>query len=68
MEETMNGVQTAETAGATESAGAENSTQTQNNGTQTFDDMLKQFMADSDSKISSIKQYSDHRTKSKRRQ
>ncbi len=35
---------------------------------QTFDDMLKQFMADSDSKISSIKQYSDHRTKSKRRQ
>ena len=28
----------------------------------------KQFMADSDSKISSIKQYSDHRTKSKRRQ
>ena len=35
---------------------------------QTFDDMLKQFMADSDSKISSIKQYSDHRTKNKRRQ
>lgn len=34
---------------------------------QTFDDMLKQFMADSDSKISSIKQYSDHRTKNKRR-
>ena len=36
--------------------------------TKSFDDMLKQFMADSDSKISSIKQYSDHRTKSKRRQ
>jgi S1 RNA binding domain protein len=35
---------------------------------QTFDDMLKQFMADSDSKISSIKQYSDHRTKRGRRQ
>ena len=35
---------------------------------QSFDDMLKAFMADSDSKISSIKQYSDHRTKSKRRQ
>ncbi len=35
---------------------------------QTFDDMLKQFMADSDSKISSIKQYSDHRTRGKRRQ
>lgn len=35
---------------------------------QSFDDMLKQFMADSDSKISSIKQYSEHRTKNKRRQ
>jgi len=35
---------------------------------QSFDDMLKQFMQDSDSKISSIRQYSDHRTKSKRRQ
>jgi S1 RNA binding domain protein len=35
---------------------------------QSFDDMLKQFMADSDSKISSIKQYSDHRTKRGRRQ
>ncbi len=35
---------------------------------QSFDDMLKAFMADSDSKISSIKQYSEHRTKSKRRQ
>lgn len=34
---------------------------------QSFDDMLKQFMADSDSKISSIKAYSDHRTKNKRR-
>ncbi len=34
---------------------------------QTFDDMLKAFMADSDSKISSIKQYSEHRTKKGRR-
>ena len=33
---------------------------------QTFDDMLKQFMADSDSKLSSVRQYSDHRTKRKR--
>ena len=33
---------------------------------QSFDDMLKRFMADSDSKISSIR--ADHRTKSKRRQ
>ena len=34
---------------------------------QSFDDMLKAFMADSDSKISSIKQYSEHRTKRGRR-
>ncbi len=34
---------------------------------QSFDDMLKQFMADSDSKISSIKQYSDRRSKTRRR-
>ena len=34
---------------------------------QSFDDMLKQFMADSDSKISGIKQYSDHKTKNRRR-
>lgn len=34
---------------------------------QSFDDMLKQFMADSDSKISGLKQYSDRRTKNRRR-
>ena len=34
---------------------------------QTFDDMLKQFMVDSDSKISGIKQYSDRKTKNRRR-
>lgn len=45
-----------------------NSSGTGSREPQSFDDMLKQFMADSDSKISSIKQYSDHRTKSKRRQ
>ena len=28
---------------------------------------LKQFMSESDSKISSIRQYSDHRTRSRRR-
>ena len=33
---------------------------------QTFDDMLKQFMADSDSKLSDLRQYSDHRTRRKR--
>lgn len=33
---------------------------------QTFDDMLKQFMADSDSKLSSVRQYSDHRSKRRR--
>ena len=34
---------------------------------QLFEERLKQFMTESDSKISSIKQYSDHRTKSRRR-
>jgi len=34
---------------------------------QSFDDMLKRFMADSDSKISGIRQYSDHKTKTRRR-
>lgn len=32
-----------------------------------FDDMLKQFMSESDSKISSLRQYSDRKTKSRRR-
>ena len=34
---------------------------------QLFEERLKAFMSESDSKISSIKQYSDHRTKSRRR-
>ncbi len=34
---------------------------------QLFEEKLKQFMSESDSKISSIKQYSDHRTKNRRR-
>ena len=34
---------------------------------QLFEEKLKQFMTESDSKISSIRQYSDHRTKSRRR-
>ncbi len=34
---------------------------------QLFEKRLKQFMSESDSKISSIRQYSDHRTKSRRR-
>ena len=34
---------------------------------QTFEEKLMQFMTESDSKISSIKQYSEHRTKSRRR-
>lgn len=38
-----------------------------NGGSQSFDDMLKRFMADSDSKISGLKQYSDHKTKTRRR-
>ena len=34
---------------------------------QLFEEKLKQFMSESDSKISSIRRYSDHRTKSRRR-
>ena len=34
---------------------------------QLFEEKLKAFMSESDSKISSIKQYSDHRTKGSRR-
>ncbi len=34
---------------------------------QIFEEKLKAFMSESDSKISSIRQYSDHRTKSRRR-
>ena len=34
---------------------------------QTFEDKLKAFMADSDSKLSTIRQYSEHKTKSPRR-
>lgn len=34
---------------------------------QLFEERLKQFMSESDSKISTIRQYSDHRTKSRRR-
>ena len=34
---------------------------------QLFEEKLKQFMSESDSKISSLRQYTDHRTKSRRR-
>ena len=34
---------------------------------QLFEEKLKQFMTESDSKISSIRQYSDRRTRSRRR-
>ena len=34
---------------------------------QLFEERLKAFMSESDSKISSIRQYSDHRTKSRKR-
>ena len=34
---------------------------------QLFEERLKQFMTESDSKISGIRQYADHRTKSRRR-
>lgn len=32
-----------------------------------FDDMLRQFMSDSESNLSSIRAYSDHKTKTRRR-
>jgi len=35
--------------------------------TKSFDDMLKQFMSESDSKMSSIRAYSDHKTKTRKR-
>ena len=34
---------------------------------QLFEEKLKQFMSESDSKLSSLRQYSDHRTRSRRR-
>ena len=34
---------------------------------QIFEERLKQFMSESDSKISSLRQYTDHRTKNRRR-
>ncbi len=34
---------------------------------QSFEEKLKQFMQDSDSKISSLKQYSDHKSRNRRR-
>ena len=34
---------------------------------QSFDDMLKQFMADSDSKMSGIKQYAERKTRNRRK-
>ena len=34
---------------------------------QLFEEKLKQFMSESDSKISSLRQYSDHRTRNRRR-
>ena len=34
---------------------------------QTYEDKLKQFMSESDSKLSSVKEYSDHKTKTRRR-
>ena len=34
---------------------------------QLFEERLKQFMTESDSKLSSLRQYADHRSKSRRR-
>lgn len=39
----------------------------QKSSDQSFEEKLKQFMSESDSKISSLRQYSDHRTKGRRK-
>ncbi len=39
----------------------------QKSSDQSFEEKLKQFMSESDSKISSMRQYSDHRTKGRRK-
>lgn len=41
--------------------------QPQRSADQSFEEKLKAFMSESDSKIAGIRQYSDHRTKSRRR-
>ena len=55
--------QSGERASAPRQAGASASQPQQ----KSFDDMLKQFMTESSSKMSSIKQYSEHKTKTRRR-
>lgn len=41
--------------------------QPERSANQSFEEKLKAFMSESDSKIAGIRQYSDHRTKSRRR-
>ena len=54
-------------SGSTRPAPAPTQATVGKSGDQSFEEKLKQFMSESDSKISSIRQYSDHRTKSRRR-
>ena len=55
------------TAAAPEKKPAQQSTAPAQPQQKSFDDMLKQFMSESDSKMSSIRAYSDHKTKTRRR-
>ena len=55
------------TAAAPEKKPAQQSTAPAQPQQKSFDDMLKQFMTESSSKMSSIKQYSEHKTKTRRR-
>lgn len=48
-------------------AAAQEAAQTGAPAQKSFDDMLRQFMTESDSKMSSIRAYSDHKTKTRRR-
>ncbi len=58
---------TAERRGSSRPAAAPQPPAAPKSGDQAFEDLLKQFMSESDSKISSMRQYTDHRTKSRRR-
>ena len=55
------------TAAAPEKKPAQQSTAPAQPQQKSFDDMLKQFMSESDSKMSSIRAYSDRKTKTRRR-
>ena len=61
----QNGSGTSQRRSGTGSAGS--ATRSVSKEPQTFEEKLKAFMADSDSKISGIRQYSEHKTKTRRK-